>query len=110
MPTDSFSIQGKIKLEKSFTLTELDSFPKQTLKNTLFSFCSFSKTPYHSSLSTSVIFLESLFFGKPFIFTVEQGEIYPEQLRRAVVITQRNALGLGVMILNASPQPYSSFL
>lgn len=32
-PTDSFKIQGKIKVEKSFTITELDSFPKQVLKD-----------------------------------------------------------------------------
>ncbi|WP_309641564.1 molybdopterin-binding protein [Flavobacterium sp.] len=32
-PTDSFKIQGKIKSEKVFTLTQLDSFPKQVLKD-----------------------------------------------------------------------------
>ena len=32
-PTDSFKIQGKIKSEKVFTLTQLDSFPKQLLKD-----------------------------------------------------------------------------
>ena len=31
--TDSFKIQGKIKSEKIFTLMQLDSFPKQALKD-----------------------------------------------------------------------------
>ena len=31
--TDSFKIQGKIKSEQVFTLTQLDSFPKQVLKD-----------------------------------------------------------------------------
>ena len=32
-PTDSFKIQGEIKAEKVFTLSQLDSFPKQLLKD-----------------------------------------------------------------------------
>ena len=31
--TDSFKIQGKIKSEQIFTLTQLDSFPKQVIKD-----------------------------------------------------------------------------
>lgn len=33
LPTDAFKISGKIKQEKSFSITKLDSFPKQTLKD-----------------------------------------------------------------------------
>ncbi len=31
--TDSFKIEGKIKVEQVFTVTQLDSFPKQVLKD-----------------------------------------------------------------------------